>query len=158
MPALGRQKGRDLQESDAGPCAGEFTLSIKSRKGKGWHKGTHPFLRSVYLPTAPFRKDGEAFRFQGMCHVIQPTIHPKHVWAASCVSETVLNLVWDVQTEEAGCSETENTSDDEGQGEEDSPSMCNKANDPPLIVFRASNSQVHPRNLSPIHHHQAQRG
>ena len=44
--------------------------------------------------------------------------------------------------------ETENTSDDEGQGEEDSPSMCKKANDPPLIVFRASNPQVHPRNLS----------
>lgn len=35
--------------------------------------------------------------------------------------------------------------------------MCNKANDPPLIVSRAPNPQVHPRNLSPIHHHQLQR-
>lgn len=33
--------------------------------------------------------------------------------------------------------ETQNTSDDEGVGEEDGPSMCNKANDPPLIVSRA---------------------
>ena len=41
--------------------------------------------------------------------MIEPTIHPKHVWAASRVSEIVLNLVRDVQTEEAGCSQRHRT-------------------------------------------------
>ena len=41
LPSGCGERGRNLQELGARPCAGGLTLSIKSRKSKDWHEGIH---------------------------------------------------------------------------------------------------------------------